>query len=91
MKPCLAILLIRVNTNTAQQQKPYEYIIGVIPSPEWLLPGEAEVGVGSSIVDGNGGAVDLITPPPKVTECVDGETNVSLECQRVHRPRVYAL
>ena len=33
----------------------------------------------------------LVTPAGKVSECVNGEPNMSLECQGVHRSRVYAL
>ena len=33
----------------------------------------------------------LVTPPGKVSECVNGEPDMGLESQSVHRSRVYTL
>ena len=47
--------------------------------PNWLSLCEAEVRVRSGVIDGDGGALDLITPASKVAERIDGEPNVCLE------------
>ena len=60
-------------------------------TPYWLPLGEAEVSIGAGVADGDGGALDLVAPASKVTECVDGEANVSLKCQRVDGTRINTL
>ena len=67
------------------------WVIFTIHSPDWFPLGEAEVRVRSGVIDGNGGALDLVTPAGKVAEGIDGESHVCLEGQRVDRSRVNAL
>lgn len=61
------------------------------PLPNGLLPGEAQVGTGPGVVDGDGLALNLVAPAGKVAEGVDGEPHMSLECQSVHCTGVHTL